>query len=125
MSEGADRVEMHFLSSLLFVHSLGPSSERRPVACTDKFCVIQIPVSLVGSLVFTILVFESGVQIMYTSCCCQNHLILIKNLINVLPDCVYWTSFFGEKSVLFLFFFDWAICFSDIELYELHIFFGD
>lgn len=80
MSEGADRVEMHFLSSLLFVHSLGPSSsERRPVACTDKFCVVQIPVSLVGSLVFTILVFESGVQIMYTSRCCQNHLILIKN----------------------------------------------
>ena len=80
MSESADRVEMHFLRSLLFIHSLGPSSsERRPVACSDKFCVVQFPVSLVGTLVFTILVFVSGVQIMYTSCCCQNHLILIKN----------------------------------------------
>ena len=80
MTESADRIEMHFLRSLLFIHSLGPSSsERRPVACSDKFCVIQIPVSLAGTLIFTILLFESGVQIIYTSRCCQNHLILIKN----------------------------------------------
>ena len=31
-----------------------------------------------------------------------------------------------EKEIRFFNpFFDWAVCFSDIELYELHIYFGD
>ena len=43
----------------------------------------------------------------------------------VLVICV----FFGEMSVYvffpFFFFFDWVVCFSGIELYELLVYFGN
>ena len=39
----------------------------------------------------------------------------------------YWPSvcLFGEMSVWVCSFFDWAVNFSDIELYELLMYFGD
>lgn len=72
---------MYFLRPLLFVRSLGPLSrgEEEELVLTT-FCVVHIPTGLVGTLVFPILESESRVQIIYTSCCRQNHQILTQNI---------------------------------------------